>query len=109
VAALSSYLRDGGSDGDLHWYTFIQDKALMNLMYFNTSTLWASQDGWGSDGMTLVESRLVTSVIDWDFHEAARYGDNRFEFETWNHNRDGNELGFLDGFGRYGGENWHDW
>jgi hypothetical protein len=109
VASLSSYLPNGGSDGKLHWYTLVRDKVSVNLVYFNTTAHWATEQGWGSDGMTLVNSKFVVSGFDWDFHENAAYGSNEFSFGMVNLNRRGDELGFVDGAGRYGGKDWHDW
>lgn len=78
-------------------------------MYFNTSLMWSSQDGWGSDGKTLMNSKFLISSYDWDIHQSAQYGKNMFSFEIWNHNRLGNELGFVSGLGRYRGKNWYHW
>lgn len=109
VASLSSYLPNGASDGKLSWSTLVRDKVSVHLVYFNTTAHWATEQGWGSDGMTLVNSKFVVSGFDWDFHENAAYGNNEFSFEMWNLNRRGNELGFLNGVCRYGGKDWHDW
>jgi hypothetical protein len=109
VASLSSHLPNGATDGKLSWYTLVRDTVSVNLMYFNTTAHWATQDGWGSDGMTLMDSKFLISGFDWDLHETAAYGSNQFSFEMWNHNRGGTELGFVNGAGRYGAKNWHDW
>jgi hypothetical protein len=109
VASLSSYLPNGGSDGKLSWYTLVRDKVSVSLMFFNTTAHWATEQGWGSDGMTLVDSKFLVSGFDWDFHESAAYGSNRFSLEMWNRNRHNKELGFVSGVGRYGGKSWHHW
>ena len=109
VASLSSSLSNGGSDGKLFWYTLVRDRVSVNLMSFNTTAHWSTQHGWGTDGMTLTNSKFLASGIDWNFYESAAYGKNRFSFEMWNLNRGGNELGFLNGCGSYGGKDWHDW
>lgn len=91
------------------WYTLVRDKVSVNLVYFNTTAHWYTEQGWGSDGKTVVDSTLLMSGFDWDLYESASYGYNQFSFEMWNRNRRGNELGFVNGVGRYGGRNWHDW
>jgi hypothetical protein len=109
VASLSSDLPNGGSDGDIHWYTLVRDEVSTDVMDFNTSLGWSTEGGWGSDGKTVINSKFLISDYDWDVHQSAEYGANRFSFELWNHNRRGNELGFVSGFGRYGGKDWSHW
>jgi hypothetical protein len=109
IASLSSSLSSGGSDGTVLWNTFVRDEVQTSAMYFNTSLMWSSQDGWGSDGKTLMNSKFLISSYDWDIHQSAQYGKNMFSFEIWNHNRLGNELGFVSGLGRYRGKNWYHW
>lgn len=109
VASLSSQLPNHGANGNVYCYTLVRDYQYQNLMFFNTTVGWSSVNGWTSDGRTLINSAFVVSSFDWNFHQLAQYGENQFSIEMWNHNRVGTELGYADGYGRYGGSEWNDW
>jgi hypothetical protein len=68
AAVLSSDLPNGrrlGSDGELSRVTLVEIK------FLDPTAHWSTEQGWGSDGMTLVDSEFLVAGLDCDFHESC--------------------------------------